>query len=93
MFICGRAVAGLGAAGILQGALAVIGNVVELQKRALYTGVVISVFVVTVCIGPILGGVFTTHATWRWCFWMYVSTSFKLESHGTIIDVYVAMSH
>ena len=70
MFIIGRAVAGLGAAGILQGALAVIGQVVELEKRPLYMGVVASVFAVTVCVGPVLGGVFTERLSWRWCFWM-----------------------
>lgn len=70
MFIVGRAVAGLGAAGILQGALSIIGQVVELEKRPLYMGIVISVFVIAVCIGPPLGGVFTENSTWRWCFWM-----------------------
>lgn len=70
MFICGRAVAGLGPAGIFQGALAVIGEVVKMEKRPLYESIVISVYVVTDCIGPVLGGAFTTHSTWRWCFWI-----------------------
>lgn len=50
MFIVGRAVAGLGAAGILQEALSIISQVVELEKRPLYMGIVISVFIVTVCV-------------------------------------------
>ena len=70
MFIVGRAIAGLGAAGVLQGALSVISQVVELEKRPLYMGVVISVFVLAVCGGPPLGGLLTQETTWRWCFWM-----------------------
>ena len=34
-------------------------------------GIVISVFGVSVCIGPVLGGALIDRLSWRWIFWMY----------------------
>lgn len=71
-FIGGRAIAGLGAAGLLQGALGIIGVVVKLEKRPMFMGIVLGVFAVSGCIGPVMGGALTENLSWRWCFWMYV---------------------
>ncbi|KAF7889871.1 uncharacterized protein EAF02_002286 [Botrytis sinoallii] len=72
MFILGRAISGLGAAGLYQGALGIVGYTVVLEKRPLYFGIVVSSFAISGCIGPIIGGVLTDHVSWRWCFWINV---------------------
>lgn len=73
-FIGGRAIAGLGAAGLLQGALGIIGIVVKLEKRPMFMGIVLGVFAISGCIGPVMGGALTEHLSWRWCFWINVPT-------------------
>lgn len=71
VFILGRAIAGIGAAGLYQGALGIVGLTVKLEKRPFYLGLVLSVFGIAACLGPPLGGILTENVTWRWCFWMY----------------------
>lgn len=65
MLIFGRALLGVGAAGLLQGALAIIGNVVPLQKVPQYQGIVISAMGISVCLGPVIGGAIVQYANWR----------------------------
>lgn len=67
ILIFGRAFLGLGAAGLLQGALAIIGYVVPLEKVPLYQGVVVSALGISVCVGPVIGGVLTQFVSWRTC--------------------------
>ncbi|KAK1970081.1 major facilitator superfamily transporter [Colletotrichum sublineola] len=68
--IIGRAVAGLGSAGIYSGALIVLAHSVPLEKRPIYTGIVSSMWGISSVAGPLLGGFFTDNLTWRWCFYI-----------------------
>ncbi|KAK1997033.1 major facilitator superfamily transporter [Colletotrichum falcatum] len=68
--IIGRAVAGLGSAGIYAGALIVLAHSVPLEKRPVYTGIVSSMWGISSVAGPLLGGFFTDNLTWRWCFYI-----------------------
>ncbi|KAI9832651.1 MAG: MFS sugar transporter [Sarea resinae] len=68
--IVGRAIAGLGSAGIFSGAQIIIVYTVPLEKRPIYTGLVGGTYGIASVVGPLLGGVFTDHATWRWCFYI-----------------------
>ncbi|PVH78622.1 MFS general substrate transporter [Cadophora sp. DSE1049] len=70
MLIVGRAIAGAGAAGLFSGALVILSHSVPLRQRPLYTGCIASMFSISNVVGPILGGAFTQHATWRWCFYI-----------------------
>ncbi|KAK3352782.1 major facilitator superfamily domain-containing protein [Lasiosphaeria hispida] len=69
-FIIGRAIAGLGAGGVQSGVLVIIVYAVPLHKRPQYQGLFGAVYGVSSVLGPLVGGAFTTHVTWRWCFYI-----------------------
>ena len=68
--IVGRAIAGLGSAGIFSGALIIIAYTVPLQKRPIYTGLIGGMYGIASVAGPLMGGAFTDHVSWRWCFYI-----------------------
>ena len=66
VFIVGRAIAGMGSAGIYAGAVIIIVYMVPLRQRPVYTGALGAVFGVASVAGPLLGGAFTNDVSWRW---------------------------
>ena len=70
--IVGRAIAGLGCAGIFSGAILIIAHTVPLSQRPTYTGMIGSMYGLASVAGPLMGGAFTDNAklTWRWCFYI-----------------------
>ncbi|KAH7028041.1 major facilitator superfamily domain-containing protein [Microdochium trichocladiopsis] len=70
MLIVGRAIAGVGAAGVFSGSLIILAHSAPLRRRPLYTGLIGGVYGISSVAGPLLGGAFTDGVTWRWCFYI-----------------------
>ena len=65
-----RILQGLGGGGLIVTSQATIGDVVSPRERGRYQGVLGAAFGVASVAGPLLGGFFTTHLSWRWIFYI-----------------------
>ncbi|MCT7354005.1 MFS transporter [Streptomyces sp. 15-116A] len=65
-----RALQGLGGGGLIVLSMAIVGDLVPPRERGRYQGLFGAVFGATSVLGPLLGGLFTEHLSWRWVFYV-----------------------
>jgi EmrB/QacA subfamily drug resistance transporter len=90
MLIAGRAVQGSAGGGLIMMVNIVISDIFSMRRRSLFLGLCEGVWCGAGAIGPILGGVLTDLANWRWCWWInlpccglaFVLILFYLDVHN-----------
>ncbi|MEU6115034.1 MFS transporter [Streptomyces sp. NPDC047117] len=65
-----RAIQGLGGGGLMVLSMAIVGDIVPPRDRGRYQGLFGAVFGATSVLGPLLGGLFVDHLSWRWVFYI-----------------------
>ncbi|KKK15676.1 hypothetical protein P175DRAFT_0498759 [Aspergillus ochraceoroseus IBT 24754] len=86
MLIVGRAVAGMGTSGMVNGAMTIIAGALPMHRRPAMIGIMMGVSQLGLVLGPLIGGAFTTYTTWRWCFYINLPI-------GALVAVLLVFTH
>ena len=82
-----RMIQGLGAGSLMTVGMTVIGELFTLERRARMQGYISGVWGVASLLGPLIGGLLTDHASWRWVF--YINLPFGAIAMALIASVLV----
>jgi EmrB/QacA subfamily drug resistance transporter len=70
--IVARVIQGIGAGGLMTLPFAIVADISTPRERARYTSVMVMNFTVASVLGPLIGGLFVDHASWRWIFFINI---------------------
>ena len=73
--IVARAIQGAGGGGLMTLTMLTVANLVPLEQRGRYQGLLGAAYGVATMFGPLVGGALVEHVSWHWAFWMNVPLS------------------
>jgi EmrB/QacA subfamily drug resistance transporter len=65
-----RALQGIGGGGLMVTTMAAVGDIIAPRDRGRYQGIFGAVFGLSTVLGPLAGGFFVEHLSWRWIFYV-----------------------
>lgn len=89
MLIAARAIQGVGGGGTIALPNICISDLFSMRTRGMYFGILGMVWALASAVGPVIGGIFTSQVSWRWCFYI----NLPISGVGMIILIFVLKLH